>query len=204
MEINKTVKEFIEKNIKLIENKDLGALYIKAESELSPSELAALYSILRQVEDYSEWLKNTETTPSNFIDNEHIGTVIIPPNVKKVRPEFMTYSNIGTLHIEFNRTDRLMMSSNFARSSTINDIILNRDVLIYPYTFDGLLIIKRLEINADVLDWSFKSSSFSYLYGINPNIKLIISKNSKYLTTVNEQPLSEYLINIGFKNITVV
>lgn len=66
MNISNDLNEFISKHINLIEDKDLGAIHVKAAESLNTRDRDSLYKILRAVENSYTWLQNTTAVPNDF------------------------------------------------------------------------------------------------------------------------------------------
>lgn len=203
MKINKNVKDFIEENIEFIEKYDLGALAVEALS-LDAEDKNILYRILRDVENSYTWLQNATAVPIGYFDREKVDTIIIPCNVNKVHGFAISECDINKMVCEKNTDRALQFIDGFYSQSHIKVFITKRDILLRGAT-SMIYNIDEFETNSDVITTS--TSPFELIYDKNKDIHFTISKNSMLIYSNGKSPdesLAKHLINIGFKNVTVV
>lgn len=200
--VNENVRKFIEKNIELIKNYDLGAIHVKAES-LNARDRDSLYKILRDVENFYTWLQNTTVVPNNFFGDEKVDTIIIPCNVDTVDRFAIFNCDINKIVCEENADRALRFIDGLYGKSHIKAFITKRDI---ELSNAALLInvIDEFETNSNIIVKSV--SPFKLIYGHNKDIHFTVSKDSMLLYSNGKSPesLAKHLINIGFKNVTVV
>lgn len=203
MEVNENVKKFIEENIKLIENYDLGALDVEALS-LHTEDKHILYRILRDVENSYTWLQNTTAVPFGFFNSEKVDTIIIPYNIKYVYAYAIYSCDINKMVCEESTDTALVFNSRSIGYSHIKAFITKRDIElrsspVMMYRMD------EFETNSNIIATS--ASPFVLVYNKNKDIHFTVSKDSMLIYSDGKSPdesLAKHLINIGFKNVTVV
>ena len=202
MEINENVKKFIEKNIKLIENHDIDAIDWEAVY-LNTEDKHILYRILRAVENSYTWLQNTTEVPNYFFGDEKVDTIIIPCNVDTVNGFAIFNCDINKMVCEENADIALMFIDGFYSKSHIKAFITKRDIELHNAA-SMIYVIDEFETNSNIIVNSV--SPFRLIYNRNKDIHFTISKDSMLIYSNGKSPesLAEHLINIGFKNVTVV
>ena len=203
MEVNENIRKFIEKNIKLIENYDLGALDVEALS-LNTEDKNTLCRILRDVENSYTWLQNTTAVPFGFFNSDKVDTIIIPCNIKYVYAHAIYNCDINKMVCEESTDTALVFNSRSIGQSHIKAFITKRDIALRG-AMPALYNIDEFETNSDVTVIS--ASPFRLAYDKNKDIHFTVSKNSMLLYSNGESPdesLAQHLMNIGFKNVTVV
>lgn len=205
--VNENVIKFIEKNIKLIENKDLDNIRNSLlKSNLSLDDVKTIYKILREVVDYRELLSKASIIPDFFFDGETINELVIPSNIKNIT-DFSIY-NCDILRLFIAQSSFNLDLDILGTKSEISNITQLRPICFYaPDAFKW--------INKDLIEWEIRGDIFlsrlSYnpfpnLYKVNPDIKLIIDKDVKIgvLNDPYQVPLLDYVQEYGFKNVEVV
>lgn len=202
IEINENVKKFIEKNIKLIENHDLGAIHVKAES-LDIRDRYSLYKILRAVENSYIWLQNTTEVPNDFFGDDKVDTIIIPCNVDTVNGFSIFNCDINKMVCEENADRALRFINGLYDKSHIKLFISKRDLELHNAAL-LTYIIDEFETNSNIIVKSV--SPFRFIYDHNKDIHFTVSKDSMLIYSNGKSPesLAKHLINIGFNNVTVV
>ena len=207
VEVNENVTKFIEKNIKLIENKDLDVIRNSIlESNLSSDDIKTIYKIIRKVIDYNELLSKASIIPDFFFDGETINELVIPSNIKNIT-DFSIY-NCDILRLFIAQSSSTLGLDVIGVISKISNITQLR-----PICFCVLTAFKW--INKDLIEWEIGGDIFlsrlSYnpfpnLYKVNPDIRLIIHKDVKMgvLNDPYQVPLLDYVQEYGFKNVEVV
>lgn len=203
MNVSNDLKEFIEKNIKLIENYDLGAIYVKA-SLLGTMDKNVLYRILRDVENYYMWLQNTEEIPSGFFNSEKVDTIIIPCNVGYVNAYAIYDCDINKMVCEGSTDTHLVFSSMSTNKSYIKAFTTKRDIKLRGEPV-MMYYVDEFETDSNIIVTG--ASPFGLIHKVNKDIHFIVSKDSMLIYYNGKSPnesLAKHLINIGFKNVTVV
>lgn len=207
VEVNENVKKFIEKNIKLIENKDLDNIRNSIlKSNLSLDDDKTIYKILREVVDYRELLSKASIIPDFFFNEETINELVIPSNIKNITD--FSICNCDILRLFIAQSSSTLDLDVIGAISTISNITQLRPICFYaPNAFES--INKNLiewEIGGDIFLSRLSHNPFPNLYRLNHNIRLIIHKDVK-MGVLNEPyqvPLLDYVQEYGFKNVEVV
>ena len=207
VEVNENVTKFIEKNIKLIENKDLDVIRNSIlESNLSSDDIKTIYKIIRKVIDYNELLSKASIIPDFFFDGETINELVIPSNIKNIT-DFSIY-NCDILRLFIAQSSSTLGLDVIGVISKISNITQLRPICFY--------VLNAFKwINKDLIEWEIGGDIFlsrlSYnpfpnLYKVNPDIRLIIHKDVKMgvLNDPYQVPLLDYVQEYGFKNVEVV
>lgn len=149
MNISNDLNEFISKHINLIEDKDLGAIHVKAES-LDIRDRYSLYKILRAVENSYTWLQNTTVVPNDFFVDEKVDTIIIPCNVDTVNGFAIFNCDINKIVCEENADRALRLIDGFYGKSHIKLFISKRDLELH-YAVLLTYIIDEFETNSNII-----------------------------------------------------
>ena len=202
MNISNDLNEFIKENIELIENYDLGAIHVKAES-LNTKDRDSLYKILRAVENSYTWLQNTTAVPNNFFGDGKVDTIIIPCNVDTVNRFAIFNCDINKIVCEENADRALRFIDGFYGESHIKIFISKRDIELRNAP-SIIYVTDEFETNSNIIVKSV--SPFRFIYDHNKDIHFTISKDSMLIYSNGKFPelLAKHLMNIGFKNVTVV
>lgn len=202
MQINENVKKFIEENIELIENYDINAIDWEAVF-LNTEDKHILYRILRAVENSYTWLQNTTEVPNDFFGDEKVDTIIIPCNVDTVNRFAIFNCDINKIVCEENADRALRFIDGFYGESHIKIFISKRDIELRNAA-SIIYVIDEFETNSNIIVNSV--SPFRFIYDHNKDIHFTVSKDSMLIYSNGKSPesLAKYLINIGFKNVTVV
>ena len=207
VEVNENVTKFIEKNIKLIENKDLDVIMNSIlKSNLSLDDTKTIYKIIRKVIDYRELLSKASIIPELFFNEETINELVIPSNIKNITD--FSICNCDILRLFIAQSSSTLSADVIGTQSEISNITQLRPVCFYaPDAFKW--------INKDLIEWEIRGdiflsrlshNPFPNLYKVNPDIKLIIDKDVKIgvLNDPYQVPLLDYVQEYGFKNVEVV
>lgn len=202
MNVSNDLKEFIEENIELIENYDLGALDVEALS-LHTEDKYILCRILRDVENSYTWLQNTTAVPFGFFNSEKVDTIIIPYNIEYVHTYAIYSCDINKMVCEGSTDTALVFNSRSIGQSRIKAFITKRDILLRSST-PMIYNTDEFETNSNIIVTS--ASPFGLVYDKNKDIHFTVSKDSMLIYSNGKSPesLAKHLINIGFKNVTVV
>lgn len=203
MEVNENVKKFIEENIELIENYDLGAIHVKSRT-LDEPDIVHLYKILKDVEDAYTWLSNSSAVPYGFFDNEQVKTIIIPPNIQIISMYAIYGCDIDKIVCEESADKPLKIDGNSILCSSIQTFITKRDLLLNDVS-PMMSRMDEFETHNDII--VVGASPFGRVYNHNDDIYFTVSKNSRLVyfnSKFPDESLAEHLINVGFKNVTVV
>lgn len=202
MNISNDLKKFIEENIELIENYDLGALYVKA-THLCEVDKVSLYKILKDVADSHIWLQNTSAIPYGFFDNEQIDTIIVPPNIEIIGIYAIDNCGINKIVCEGGTDIALKISGVSFTRTRIKTFIAKRDIHLKSGVY-MMSYMDEFETNNNIIIKG--ESPFGFLYDVNEDIHFIVSKDSMLIYSNGKSPesLAKHLINIGFKNVAVV
>ena len=209
VEVNENVKKFIEKNIKLIENKDLDNIRNSLlKSNLSLDDDTTIYKILREVVDYRELLSKASIIPDFFFNEETINELVIPSNIKNITD--FSICNCDILRLFIAQSSSTLDLNVIGAISTISNITQLRLICFYATDADAFESINKnlieWEIGGDIFLSRLSHNPFPNLYRLNHDIRLIIHKDVKMgvLNDPYQAPLLDYVQEYGFKNIEVV
>lgn len=194
MEINENIKKFIEKNIKLIENKDLDNIRNSLlKSNLSSDDDTTIYKILREVVDYRELLSKASIIPDFFFNEETINKLVIPSNIKNITD--FSICNCDILRLFIAQSSSTLDLDVIGAMSEISNITQLRPICFYATDADAFESINKnlieWEIGGDVFFSRLSHNPFPNLYRLNPDIRLIIHKDVK-IGALNDPPYIKY------------
>lgn len=197
------LKKFIEENIELIKNYDLGALHVNATC-LSFDDKDSLYRILRDVKDSYTWLQNTSTIPEGFFSAEKVDTITIPPDVNIVSMYAIYHCNINKIVCKGGTDIALRIGKESICKSLIKTFITERDIHLRGAA-EMMYDMNEFETHNNIM--LSGAPPFGFVYDRNKGIHFTVSQDSKLVYLSGKFPdelLAEHLINIGFRNVTVV
>ena len=164
MQMNNKVKEFIEKNIILIEDNKWKEVYNKASRVLFLSNMGNLNSIFLEAD--IDPLNYLNYIPADYLYNQNIKSFTIPNHIKRIADRaFSGCSSLTSVTIG-NGVKRIGNYA-FAGCSSLTSLTIGNGVKrIGDYAFSGCRSLTSITFNGTIKQWETIGKDYKWNYNV--------------------------------------